>query len=97
MKARKPDGTRWFTATTAELMDRWLVDPELIGWLGRTVELATLELSRRETVALIDALMAQIAGPDPEAVQRQLARQLSWAKAQAAELRNRLAKRRGLN
>lgn len=39
MKARKPDGSRWFTPTTAEVMDRWLEQPELLDWLSRTVEL----------------------------------------------------------
>lgn len=38
MKARKPDGSRWFTPTTEELMDRWLAEPLLLDWLRRSVE-----------------------------------------------------------
>lgn len=42
MKAFKPNGTRWFSPTTVEVMDRWLADRELLGWFARTVELTEL-------------------------------------------------------
>lgn len=43
MKAFKPDGSRWFSETPAEVMDRWLEDPELQDWFARTVELCDLQ------------------------------------------------------
>lgn len=48
MKAFKPDGTIWWSDSPADLMDRWLADPQLIDWMARTVELCELASVERD-------------------------------------------------
>ncbi len=61
MKARKPDGSRWFTPTPAELMDRWLEQPELLDWLRRTVLLTLSVLEAKQTAQVVAALISDLA------------------------------------
>jgi hypothetical protein len=75
MKARKPDGSRWFTPTPAELMDRWLLEPQLLDWLRSAIEFSSRDLQEAratlpELVKMIDSLTAQLVvtaslGQDP--------------------------------
>jgi hypothetical protein len=75
VKARKPDGTRWFTPTTVELMDRWLAEPQLLDWLRRTVELDG-SVPEQQLALLAAALMPRILKKYAELQTKVLALQL---------------------
>ena len=72
MKAFKPDGSRWFSRTTVEIMTEWLEDPDLLLWLGSARSFRPLAAPLMTVIAdaITDATLEALERAELETLQR---------------------------